>query len=88
MGRTKYRRMRILTGITAAAFLGLCASALPAAAQSAPGAVPPRVTADVVTSARQGKGVRAKRKYVSSRAMTDTAACYEWERKAEPFGPS
>jgi hypothetical protein len=52
--------MRYLTGFAAAAFLSLGAHALPAAAQSAPGtvAVPLRLNADVVTSARQGKGVQ------------------------------
>jgi hypothetical protein len=50
--------MRILTGIAAVAFVSLCASALPAAAQSSPGAAPLRLNADVVTSARQGKGVQ------------------------------
>jgi hypothetical protein len=50
--------MRILTGLAALAFLGLCSNALPAAAQSAPGAAPMRVMADVVTSARNGKGVQ------------------------------
>ena len=50
--------MRILTGLAAVAFLSLCASALPAAAQSTTVAVPLRLNADVVTSARQGKGVQ------------------------------
>ena len=50
--------MRILTGLAVAAFLGLSASALPASAQSAPGVAPLRINADVVTSARQGKGVQ------------------------------
>jgi hypothetical protein len=50
--------MRIFTGLAAAALLALSANALPAAAQSAPGAANLRINADVVTSARQGKGVQ------------------------------
>ena len=49
--------MRRYVGV-AAAFLLLGANALPAAAQTAPGAPAWRVTADVVTSARNGKGVQ------------------------------
>jgi hypothetical protein len=50
--------MRIFVSLAAAAFFGLCAGTLPAAAQSAPGAAPLRVSADVVTSARNGKGAQ------------------------------
>ncbi len=50
--------MRILIGLAVSAFLGLCTGALPASAQSAPGAAALRLNADVVTSARQGKGVQ------------------------------
>jgi hypothetical protein len=50
--------MRIPTGLAVAAFAAVCAYAVPASAQSAPGAAPMRVMADVVTSARNGKGAQ------------------------------
>jgi hypothetical protein len=51
--------MRIILGLAvAAAFVGLCANALPAQAQTAPAAAPLHVMADVVTGARNGKGVQ------------------------------
>jgi hypothetical protein len=51
--------MRIIFGFAAAAlFAGLCAGALPAQAQTAPAAAPMHVAADVVTSARNGKGAQ------------------------------
>ena len=50
--------MRIVSALAVAAFFGLCAQALPAAAQTAPAAAPLRVQADVVTSAVNGKGVQ------------------------------
>jgi hypothetical protein len=51
--------MRITLSLAAAAaFVGLCAAALPAQAQTAPVAAPLRGAAGVVTSARNGKGAQ------------------------------
>lgn len=50
--------MRFFQVLVAAAFLAPCTGVVPAAAQSAPAAAPLRVMADVVTSARNGKGVQ------------------------------
>jgi hypothetical protein len=50
--------MRFFRVLAVAAFLAPCTGVVPAAAQSAPGAAMLRVMADVVTSARNGKGVQ------------------------------
>jgi hypothetical protein len=50
--------MRNIVALSAAALLAVATNAMPAAAQTAPAAGPLTVSADVVTSARNGKGVQ------------------------------